>query len=328
LSRLGSVLSHWSTAWSKLESDRRNGLLLFSGLGLVVLIAFLIIGYGYYNENIAYKNDTVLTVGARKFSYSEIERRLTYELKRGNLLNNSPNDAAIRALLLVQQDELTRQGAASLGISVSDQEIDDKLHGQLGIAADQPAAFASAFRDAVLRSGLTRSEYVEQVAEPLLEDKIRTYYSDQVPAEGDQVDLLQILTSDRASADDAKTRLDNGDAFADVAADVSIDASSSNGGDAGWIAQGALPPLVDKQAFSLDIGQTSDVIETTTFFYIVQPAAREVRPIDDNQRNDVVNQMLSNLIADTDERVGSVTSLRTIHLTKLADHALAVVGGG
>jgi hypothetical protein len=335
LSRLGSLLADWGTAWSRLEPERRNGVLLFGGLGLIVLIALALIGWGYYNENIAYKNDVVLTVGGREFDYAAIERRLTRELRRGSLTAGSAEEAGLSAILLIEEEELLRQGARNLGIVVSDAELDEQIRGAIGVPADAPAAdFAAVYRRSVLDSGLSVSEYRDLTARPLLIEKLRDQFSASIPAETEQVDLLLILTFDRERADAAKQRLEAGEAFAEVATTASDHVSASEGGAAGWFPLGSMADRLSEAAFSLPLGETSDVIDVSagyarpTAFYIIQPQAREVRPLDEDGRDAIIDQSYEDFLFDTAAQIGSVRSLTTKHLAELAAHAIAVVSGG
>ncbi|HEX9144029.1 MAG TPA: SurA N-terminal domain-containing protein [Candidatus Binatia bacterium] len=58
--------------------------------------------------------------------------------------------------------------------------------------------------------------------------------------------------------------------FAQLAKKESDDPTASKGGDLGWIAQGQLPPALDKTVFNLSKGGISDLIETPGGFQIVK----------------------------------------------------------
>ena len=72
-------------------------------------------------------------------------------------------------------------------------------------------------------------------------------------------------------ADDALKQLKAGAKFEDLAKKYSEDPSSKNGGSVGWIKRGGFPvPEVDKAAFSLAKGGTSDVINAGYAFVILR----------------------------------------------------------
>jgi peptidyl-prolyl cis-trans isomerase D len=75
----------------------------------------------------------------------------------------------------------------------------------------------------------------------------------------------------RKKADDALKQLKAGAKFEDLAKKYSEDPSSKNGGSVGWIKRGGFPvPEVDKAAFSLAKGGTSDVINAGYAFVILR----------------------------------------------------------
>jgi peptidyl-prolyl cis-trans isomerase D len=75
----------------------------------------------------------------------------------------------------------------------------------------------------------------------------------------------------RKKAEDALKQLKAGTKFEELAKKYSEDPSSKNGGSVGWIKRGGFPvPEVDKAAFSLPKGGTSDVINAGYAFVILR----------------------------------------------------------
>jgi len=69
---------------------------------------------------------------------------------------------------------------------------------------------------------------------------------------------------------DARSRIEGGEPFDDVAKEISQDtATAESGGDLGWLARGRLPAEVEEVAFSLGVGELSDPIKTPSGYYIV-----------------------------------------------------------
>jgi peptidyl-prolyl cis-trans isomerase D len=76
----------------------------------------------------------------------------------------------------------------------------------------------------------------------------------------------------REKVEEAFDAIDAGDTFREIAAEYSDDQRSGpSGGDLGWVGQGRLPATLDSVAFSLDIGQMSDIIRTSDGFHILRP---------------------------------------------------------
>jgi len=70
-----------------------------------------------------------------------------------------------------------------------------------------------------------------------------------------------------------KGRIAGGEDFGDIAADNSDCPSSANGGDLGFFPKGAMVPEFETAAFALEVGQTSDVVETDFGYHLIQRTA-------------------------------------------------------
>jgi len=70
---------------------------------------------------------------------------------------------------------------------------------------------------------------------------------------------------------DIQARLKKGEDFAELAKKYSDDPGSKDrGGDLGYFSHGDMVPAFDKAAFALDVGQTSNIIETDFGYHIIQ----------------------------------------------------------
>lgn len=82
-------------------------------------------------------------------------------------------------------------------------------------------------------------------ANPVKEEQIRAFYDKEIAGKGTQeykIHHIQVDTEEAAKA--VIARLNKGEAFTQVAKEVSKDASAANGGDLGWIQPDDLPPPV------------------------------------------------------------------------------------
>jgi len=89
----------------------------------------------------------------------------------------------------------------------------------------------------------------------------------------------------KAKADDLLKQIKGGANFGDLAKKNSDDPGSKDqGGELGWLDRGRTVPEFDKAAFSLPVGQTSDVIKTQFGYHILQVEDKKtahMRPLDE-----------------------------------------------
>lgn len=87
----------------------------------------------------------------------------------------------------------------------------------------------------------------------------------------EKVRARHILLPTRQEAEAVLAQLRNGADFAQLAKEKSVDTQSGrNGGDLGLFGRGQMDPTFEQVAFSLPVGQISDVVQTPFGFHIVQ----------------------------------------------------------
>lgn len=88
----------------------------------------------------------------------------------------------------------------------------------------------------------------------------------------------------RAQAEKALARIRRGEDFALVARQASQGPSASEGGELGWLRRGTVQPDLEKVAFALQPGETSEIIRTRQGFQILQVEQRRgggPKPLDE-----------------------------------------------
>ncbi len=102
-------------------------------------------------------------------------------------------------------------------------------------------------------------------------DQIRASHILISHAESDSRSASSLSRPDALKAiETLKTRIEAGEDFGDIAADNSDCPSSAQGGDLGMFRKGAMVPEFEAAAFALEIGATSDVVETDFGFHLIQ----------------------------------------------------------
>jgi parvulin-like peptidyl-prolyl isomerase len=197
--------------------------------------------------------------------------------------------------------QLWAQGAADLGIEITDADVEARRAEIVEEVGGQDA-----FDDLVEQSGLTedilqaeiRSIVVrERVEEQLAGDidvtdaEVEEFYADNREERFEQLEARHILVETEEQAGDVLERLDEGEDFAAVAEDVSIDtASAEQGGDLGEFARGRMVPEFEDAAFAAEIGELVGPVESQFGFHVIEVTGRteqELAEVSDQIREEL-----------------------------------------
>lgn len=226
---------------------------------------------------------------------SIVERRNPEELegKNGELLEAETRREVATELI---KDTLMKQQAEELGVEAPGDVVGEKLEEErLSQGLDE-------FKRNLELLGLTEDEYKKTIENRVLIDEIGAKVCERVtvPEEeledyylthkddftrGVMVHVAHILLDTESQAQVVLSQLQAGREFSSLAKAYSKDsATSSNGGDLGWIEQGAMDPAFEQVAFALATGQTSDVVKASKGFHIITSLDRReayAPPLDD-----------------------------------------------
>jgi len=213
-------------------------------------------------------------------------------------------------------DILIRQEAKKQGVAVSKDELDSELKQIVGYqdpdatpvpsptaqpseaAAVQeptpaPAATAAAtaqptsrarrtdtfqarYRDYVRTSAGTDAIVRQDAEIQVLRRKLNEIFSASVSKTQEQVHARHILVPDETAARTVLQRLQNGESFEDLAAELSTDTSNKDkGGDLGWFPHGVMVSDFEQAAFKLQAGQVSEPVKTQFGYHIIRVDERD-----------------------------------------------------
>jgi parvulin-like peptidyl-prolyl isomerase len=151
---------------------------------------------------------------------------------------------------VIERNELIRQKAMKLGISVSDNEVNKELKSyNLPLSKD--------YRDVVRTQML-----VDRLGDDYFEHKVPTY--------AEQRHILAMLLESGSQANEVRAKLEVGEDFAELAGALSLDSiCKEKKGDLGWRPEGVLTLLletnmVDEYAFNCEAGVLSQPIYDET----------------------------------------------------------------
>jgi len=145
--------------------------------------------------------------------------------------------------------------------------------------------------------------------------------------EPEQVHAAQIVVKDVEDARRLREELYRGAKFGDLARAHSLSADARLGGDLGWFPKGVMPLEFDKVAFSLQPGQTSDVVTSEYGFHIFKVLDR--RPAHKKDLAQVRREVERRLLRDKQEKAQAtyVHGLRDKATIRINEKALAKVSG-
>ena len=158
-------------------------------------------------------------------------------------------------------------------------------------------------------SGMSESSFRKMVEISLLKEELMTELVPEVPTEEDQIHFRytivqdadqaaakiaafqagveeqvharHILVGTQEEAADILRRLDEGEDFAALAAELSLDSGSGEqGGDLGWFSRGQMVAPFEEAAFDGEIGVYPFPVQSEYGFHVIEILAREERPID------------------------------------------------
>jgi parvulin-like peptidyl-prolyl isomerase len=239
----------------------------------------------------------------------QILRPLYSKYKRvfsGDDLEKRMEEARKDAITQLIERKLVLQEAKKKNIQVDEKDVESRLS-QLRTKFDSEDEFYYALE----REGMTVDQLRENLREQLLvrtltrqeiassasvsPKEITNYYNDNIKtkfSEPEMVQVGQILikkgkekeTRDLAyqRIQEVKAKLKQGVPFETVAKEYSEGPYAKEGGDLPFFAKGNLMKEIEQEAFSLDVGQTSDVIESDLGFHILTLKARKkdrVKPL-------------------------------------------------
>jgi parvulin-like peptidyl-prolyl isomerase len=213
----------------------------------------------------------------------------------GHTVSRSQVDAARAEAALEQQtqtydqareavigEELVREEAARLGVSVSAADVDRRL-AEVTASAGGAASLGSALQAV----GLTMAQLRERIGVTLLKEDVgavkspgkatsaqaRAFYTANLSlfTSGATVDLGDIAVRSQGLAESALKRLQSGQSFDATARQF---ARAADGGRLGWVLLSSMPAELAKAAAGLKVGQTSPAVAAAGEWHVIKVFGR------------------------------------------------------
>ncbi len=185
-------------------------------------------------------------------NYYQVAQKTDFKTEEGQKIFKTLKDDILNQLI---EEKIIKKEAAKMNIKVNKTEVDEEYK-----------KLVDANGEDTLKNQIKNyynwdvSEFKQKIASMLLRKKLE-----------DKVKQDDNLNKDKkAKAEEILKRIKNGEDFATVAKESSEDPSGANGGSLGTISKGQLTPELDDKAFSLNPGETSDVIKTIYGYHIIK----------------------------------------------------------
>ncbi len=232
----------------------------------------------------------VARVNDAEITLPELERAaLRYELQQAQLADPTLLQSIVLNTLIEQ--ELIVQAAAEQGITVSEDELNSEL-----LMNEQLAGGREGWLAWLATNGYTEEEFRETLRQTLVTARMRDLVTAELLGQVPHVRSRHILVLSQAQAESLLARLNNGEDFAALAAQYSIDETTSRqGGDLGWFTQDELiEPTLARVAFALEPNMIAGPIETMLGYHIIQTLERANRSIEIERLPDLAQLRFEN----------------------------------
>jgi parvulin-like peptidyl-prolyl isomerase len=268
------------------QQKKRQRLFLIVGISVIAVVGG-ILGGGWYKNEYLPMRETVISVNDTDFTMRYYVDLLKAQGQFYEQIYGPGQSSSYLQLLpdqterLIQETELMRQAAASLGIAVSDAEVDKALK-----EAEPPLG----------------KEYRELMRHDLLVQRLLDeYFEQRITGSSEQRHIMAMFLESESQAVSTRARLVEGEDFATLASELSLEKLSPEGdGDFDWHPSGILSErfglsIVEDYAFSAEAGALS-------------------QPLYDEERTKEVGYWLAELLEKDEDASGELFHVRVMLL--------------
>ncbi|TNJ67350.1 peptidylprolyl isomerase [Paenibacillus hemerocallicola] len=223
------------------------------------------------------------------------------EIGKQQLFDELIRNGGAQVLNNLINEELVKQEADKAGVQVTDADLNKELDSfkkSLSLSSDEE------FDMMLMQYGMTKDELKKQMPmqvrlrkllEPktdVTEEEMKKYYDEnkEMLATPEQVKASHILVSTKEESEAILAQLNTGADFAQLAKEKSIDpGSKDNGGDLSYFAKGKMVKEFEDAAFTLPVGQISNVVQTEHGFHIIKVTDKKaaVTPTFEEKKNEI-----------------------------------------
>lgn len=286
------------------ERRRQRRVLLFAAV--VVLVVLAIPAVGYYVTFVTPPRQVIVSVNDVERTMGEMVDRARARVASQVEAGAQPQIANVpfEVLTSLVDEELLTQGASSVGVTVTRDDIDQEIRTTFyprttpGEEQDPDALereFQQRYTDFLTISQLSDETYRQIARSNILRTQIREIVGQEVPSLAESVYVHWIRVSDEAVASEVVGRLEAGEDFIGLAREYNQDTVWANhDGEVGWVPRGAFVEL-EETLFSIEHGVVSHPLRSRAGVHMLKvtdgPAIVEVN---DNMREILKTRALEN----------------------------------
>lgn len=264
-------------------------------------------------------DQVIANVGSEFIQLSEIEEQFSLiSAQQGGL----PPEARCQILDQIMGQKLLLNQSRLDSIEVSDGEVESQLNARieriLSYMQGDLRQFESYYGQTVNE---VKDEFREDLRNQILTDRMRNnivtgitvtpsevkVFFDEIPKDSlpyfnSEVEVGEIAIFPKINdeqrnlaikqLEEIKQRIENGEDFADLARKFSNDPGSGRaGGDLGWTTRGKFVPEFEAAAYTLDVNELSDIVESEFGFHLIQLQGRRGSSI--NTRHILIKPLIT-----------------------------------
>ena len=196
-------------------------------------------------------------------------------------------------------EKLIEKETKDMKITVTDEEIQKKLDDYAIQMGGQEK-----FDEFLVTNNISKEFFYENMRKEILVDKHKEYIINNINiSEKDAKEFFEqnkdnlvkvkashILVSSEEEGNKILEKLKNGENFATLATLESLDSvSAAKGGDLGYFGKGEMISEFEDAAFSLKVGETSDLVKTEVGYHIIYVEDR--KDTFDSLKDDIINKL-------------------------------------
>lgn len=208
-------------------SDRNVRFGVLGGALALLLLVLGLLGYRWYDNNIAQPRGTILTVGGQTVSLRYYTDRL-FKFASDNQSSGQSLPLLEQALLSkLEDEELTRLLASKNGITISEEDITNQIGVELGVpVAGSGSSFDTLYRAKLKTTKMSDGNFRRLTKVTIANNRLLDQYEKEVGTTGETVSVRAVVSNGKAASDAVLARIKAGEDMGTVAQLESRDPNS------------------------------------------------------------------------------------------------------